>query len=834
MATNLSPEAINAWSPEQAQEFFAANPELFEKLTSEGETSGVPSATEQSVPQIAPQIAPQAKPEISKGRRAALAAFGPLGGEATQSDESRQYLQGMAKSAMEGGTFGWGDDAIVKATVWVLRKTGQLEGISDDDALRLGREAYDKPQEQFKKDHPYAAAAAEIAGAIASAGGGAKVLGRLATTQAPTQTLKRRALSYVPGAMAGGGVGAALSSDDRTEGFLRGAALSLPAVKTMRLFNRRPLPAGIQSRSPGFFDSAGAAGSVMALEGAVGGAGSSPPGERLEAATDGAATSLVAGPVLAGLGKIGGAVAGAVNRRFRGAGDRVESQLSRDIVDDARLRGISPQQQIADLETDPNMRLTELEGGAMEQRAREYARLRGASRIPESLAERNVQASQRALGALDDSFKEITGEGHRITLREGSENAVERMRSEASPMFAKAYALFPSIPSDSHPDLMRLIETEDLVRKAFSAGQTLKRSRGGRMSTPETASLEDWHLTRQALDVDAYRGTGTTPTGQPTVNREPLINFRTTIKNALEEITKTDPDNNFAEANKIYSGEADILRALEDGGRVFSQSADAIRARLAEFNTQGEREAYRVRAFEELFGRIEGNPDEASIYRRITGNLGLRKKIRATFQNQAAYDAFMKTLEVEERFFKSFATMKKGFRNVPDDLSPGDISRFLRNLSYHNSNVKIGLLALVARKASYGEPTEEMQKKMAEFMTLSGSDAYEFAVDLLKKRKYFFDDPEQRQRFLGLMSSLTGKMSGSVAGVFGEARGRDKEEQRRTQALRDGESVVQDQLLQDTQPSLIEIPTISTSAEWDAIKSGQIYISPDGKKRRKK
>lgn len=129
---------------------------------------------------------------------------------------------GYARSAVEGMTFGWGDEIGLSIAALAAKASGAEASIGDIyDEMRLG---YVEDQSQFREDNPVSSTAVEIAGGLATGGGAAKLFSRYAPAAAARVAQIPGVLRY-PGAGVGAGAvaGAGFAEEDRLEGAKTGA-----------------------------------------------------------------------------------------------------------------------------------------------------------------------------------------------------------------------------------------------------------------------------------------------------------------------------------------------------------------------------------------------------------------------------------------------------------------------------------------------------------------------------------------------------------------------------------------------------------------------------------
>lgn len=161
--------------------------------------------------------------------------------------DSPGYAKGLSQAAIDGATFGFGDEAI-----------GSIVGLASGEGASKGIDDYRRSMAAFRSAHPLAAGAATLAGGLASALalpelGAAKLLGSAAGA-GELSTTARVIASGIEGAAAGavGGAGTAEGGlSDRARGALIGGtagallgAGGAGAVKTLGTRTAAPALAG--------------------------------------------------------------------------------------------------------------------------------------------------------------------------------------------------------------------------------------------------------------------------------------------------------------------------------------------------------------------------------------------------------------------------------------------------------------------------------------------------------------------------------------------------------------------------------------------------------------
>ena len=516
-------------------------------------------------------------------------------------------LLGVPAHFVQGVTFNFGDEAI--GTMYGLLAPGVT--------TQQGRDDYRAMLQNFQQNNPGQTIAAQIAGGVAlgvATGGTALAAGARG----------------VPGALAGGAIGAGAS----------------------------------------------------ALAGA--GAATGPVGTRVQAATQpgplvaGALGGALAGPVLRGATRAVGAtaragkkVAGAVSGRVGQTIDQLADLLPGSPVRQARsmLRqaleadGISPSQALAAANSRIARGLPTTVGdiggshtGALVTNAQMY---QGPVQQAFSTAVRNrqVQADPRALSALGRQ------------LRAGAQNAYEavdqlaaQQKTLSDPLYEQAYQMSVTVG----PKIRAMLELPEF-RRAYDVGRSLSLmddaggvSRG--LPIPDLADDIPESLPVRALDYIKkgiqHLQTVVSAEGKSAVSHEQARSMGRVINNALGEIDEQVPI--YAQARSIWRGFSDQMDAVASGygGQVergqlvprgapsfLSKPVAEIRRELAEL-TPEQLPFYRMGVLQGLADALHGPGAEAAETvaslnaKRLFGDRTLIEKIGLLFDDPSAAREF--------------------------------------------------------------------------------------------------------------------------------------------------------------------------------------------------
>lgn len=549
--------------------------------------------------------------------------------------ETPSMLRGLSMRALQGITFGFGDEAM-----------GSLLGVLTGEGARGGIETYRKEMDAWSTQHRKLGLAAEIGGALLSGGavarGATALFGRAVASTAPT--LSQRAVA----AAAQGGLAGALSGAGHAEG-------------------------GLSERSK------------AALFGTVVGgvaAGTLVPAARLGA--------TVARPIVRsatrGIAALQRALPGVstpemqarelLARALKQDGIDVNTALKR--LEDFARTGTNPT--VADLGGDATMQLAR---DAVAQRTPAKQQLveallgrqgEQAGRLSGGLFQRIFRSNRMGLRnayEAEDALVALRGQTADPLYRQAFQETVTltpRMRQLLlHPKFAAAYRIGRNIASDEDlagighglqvpplPGVKALPTTSAEAAKAV--GEALGRT------LPKELPVRALDYMKRGLDVVIKGGI---QGNRPTLDRQAARTLRATLNEVLEEADKQVPS--YAQARAVYRGFSEAKDAVELGRDFLGKAPEIVRREISKLHPS-ERDFYRLGAAQSLYERVSRVTSEtADVARqffggRLFGGKSLQgERLRALFPDAPEVaDDFMRLVAAETRISHTTARAVRG------------------------------------------------------------------------------------------------------------------------------------------------------------------------------
>lgn len=115
----------------------------------------------------------------------------------------------------------------------------------------------------------------------------------------------------------------------------------------------------------------------------------------------------------------------------------------------------------------------------------------------------------------------------------------------------------------------------------------------------------------------------------------------------LDFIDEQVPD--FKKARGIWAGASQIEDAEKLGREIFTDQLDEIHTVIQRMG-EGEKQAYRLGVSQAIRDRVEASGETHDALKRVVDTTANRKRIRAAFNNDEAFDAFMKKVKAEMIF----------------------------------------------------------------------------------------------------------------------------------------------------------------------------------------
>ena len=432
------------------------------------------------------------------------------------------------------------------------------------------------------------------------------------------------------------------------------------------------------------------------VPGAIAGAGYAEPGETIKGIGSGALTGAAIGAAIPAAGTLAKETvmkgAEVWKKPITYANRKLAEAMERDGLTPekvtARLTRIGDQATISDAGGENIKGLaraaTSFPGKAKDQAERFFNRRQWnqGNRVIDRLRE-TLSVKDDFFAGLDDiagKMKTMAGPAYneawkvKIPMTPKLKSLMER------PAMANAWAKAKRIAADEGeelPEVFRLNEAGDKVIGITSA-----------------PNMKAWHYMKGGLD-DVVGGHKNQITGKIEGNEGYAADK--VRRETLAELRRLNPK--YAEANKIYSGLAQMKDALFQGKKLFSDDAD-ITARAFNAMADSEKEMFRLGAAKAIMNRIEGAADGHNVYNKIFQNKTIRRKLKTIFPDPKSYRQFQSFMLKEKEMFE---TRGKVLGGSPTARIEGEKADML---------VDPGAL-MEAGKGNYGNAAAQMARSVA-------------------------------------------------------------------------------------------------------------------------
>lgn len=523
--------------------------------------------------------------------------------------EKPSKVTGVARSALQGVTFGFGDEAIARVR--------SLFGRPYDQLVKEERELLDK----FREAYPELAYPAEIAGAFVVPGIG---LGKGLYTGAKL-------------AVTGKGIASAVREGRKAKQVAANAPVTLSsAIKT------------------------------GAGQGAVYGAGSADGDilDRAGGAVLGGLTGTVTAPIAVGATKAASKFTRRKlppgDRRFVTAANRVMDKTVKDIGrDEAKVlasQGKAPTEFYREA-------LSEMGDDAMVADVlgpRAKARVEGA--VIDDIDAFGI-AEPRLTSRASDEFKRVTDYAKKLLdartdATRLSNTMTKWAASRARPIYREAENGPNALIALDDVDDFFVLHGEDF-KNAYQRAERIARREGNPIPSwgdflkknsdgvYETPAVSIGVLQRIKLGLDDLIEKGPTPeSGLGKQEKNSLKTLRRQYTSRLGELNPT-----YAEANRIMKVGYDINDAVESGLNALKEEPEEIGRIYRKLQTDYEKRAFRSGVLQSV--RKLGKKESTSLAARIVGDRDTKEQLRYIFPDEQSFDNFLKFLRQEQSFGKT-------------------------------------------------------------------------------------------------------------------------------------------------------------------------------------
>lgn len=407
---------------------------------------------------------------------------------------------------------------------------------------------------------------------------------------------------------------------------------------------------------------AGAAAVGGAASGAAGGFGAAEGGlrERSEGLVRGTAVGAIAAPVLGTAGARLVRAGGSAVRALRG-GHAAEEAADEMIFHALQRDGLSPEDAVQRLQSwraagaKPET-LLEIGGDNVRGLARASRATPGRAKqeVPAALDGRHAGAEERV---VDDAL--TSAGGRRANPWATVDELITQRADEAKPLYERAYVGADGAErAIDDPEIHTLIDLPQF-REAYNRARRLAQIEGVKLPTLwrtverpgrtlDAAGQPVMVRARERAEVPSVRALDWMKRGLDdvidgrmrggTMGRTEARGLRQRLNQALERIDDAVPE--YRQARSAFRGRSEVIDAYEMGAKHFTEPPDKVTHAFAGMS-EAEKVAYRRRALESFFQRVEAADPSRNVADQISRRTVDQKRLRLLFGDDAAYQRFL-------------------------------------------------------------------------------------------------------------------------------------------------------------------------------------------------
>ena len=353
-------------------------------------------------------------------------------------------------------------------------------------------------------------------------------------------------------------------------------------------------------------------------------------GGTIGAVTGGITRALLGRPSIHPKGETPGLV-GMLGNKLRGVG-RPEQAAAQTIAKDLRSSDLTPDEATARLgQMGSESTLSDLSDNLQRTARNVYTQKGpGAEVAKQSLETRSIGGPERVVKDL----KRITGKD--TNFFETVKGVISNRKAESAPLYAEADQVNIS------PDQISSLHKQLLDKAKEAEGTRLSgalRKFSGMLKTGDEFKVNVKQLDivkRQTRDMvsRAYRSGDSDTAKELDGMLKILSNSKGT--GILEKASPA-----YREANKIFSDESAVIKALESGKKVLSSDSDEVMDNLAKLSL-AEKDAY-------VQGAVKGIRDQILSGKKFSNDL-VRERLKNAFPDEQGFKEFMSAVEREKTF----------------------------------------------------------------------------------------------------------------------------------------------------------------------------------------
>jgi hypothetical protein len=428
------------------------------------------------------------------------------------------------------------------------------------------------------------------------------------SAQHPTKALLSQMLLSLPAAGAGA---------------VEDAAVAIPEYLASK--------SSLMEKAPGLIKNTARGATMGGVYGGVAGFGNADPGNRLDAAADGAKWG-------AGLGAVGVPVATAIGTAgqklanvLTGAKPLVSSDTTaaaKILLDKIGADNTTPATLTAQLRADPTGQMTIADLGGENSNTKRLARALvtmpgpASNNITDFIAGRDAGQTGRVMGSVTSKLGD-GGDVYQLS------DALERAKLEQSRPLYEAAGIpqdkedYATAPTVNTPQIQYMLGKSADVQAAIAQARRLP-------------AYSDLPNNSMVLLDKAYKNIGGSAyEAKVAGNNEKARDMYGLRNDLLDAITGGDPDHPYQQALNAYSGAANTQDALQSGTEAFNQDAKLT---SQEFNNHrpGDKTFYQIGFASALQKKLNSAADGRDAVKVIYGNPNIRANIESVFGTDAA------------------------------------------------------------------------------------------------------------------------------------------------------------------------------------------------------
>jgi len=373
-------------------------------------------------------------------------------------------------------------------------------------------------------------------------------------------------------------------------------------------------------------------------------------GDRVAEGAKGALTGAALGAVI----PTAAAAVGAVTKPFTDAVKgymRPEAFANQKIAERLADAGTDAGQAANKMAKQPGLSLADVAGKPAQNLLKTATNIPGKAqaRVAVQLAQRAMQQGDRIKTVVKNTFADPDGY---LAAKDDIASTAEKL---AKPLYKKAY----ETPIPFTKNLEELLQTPAVKRALGKAQEKMANSQeefkqlfaniadDGTVTIKRVPDTQGWDYIKRAMDdeIGALRRTGA----------KDDVRILTGLKNKI--LTEVDDANPFfAQARKVWSGQAALDDALEAGREAMSQSPEATRRMMAGMS-QAEKESFKIGMAEWIRKEVDRTGFTHNAILKFFSNRGQLQNLRAAFDDDKQFKAFREAIFAEARKRSTYNTV---------------------------------------------------------------------------------------------------------------------------------------------------------------------------------